>query len=220
MQTDARPERSDRRGLLRSVLKGEVLEPENQPSNLLVCHEFDNTIRWRPGERLHHLFERRCDQFSAHGEARHLAVDSAEGAWTYGELDRRANQLARYLRLQGLGAGDVIGLLFDKSVNSYVSMLAVLKINAAYVPLDPAFPEDRIAFIAGDAGLRAILTVSRYRSLAEHAGLSVECVDKASAQIDLQANARLTEQDTGQPVNELCYIIYTSGSTGRPRCAH
>jgi len=184
---------------------------------ILVRNDSNNDIRWRPGERLHHLFESRCDQFSESGDTQHLAVDSMEGSWSYKELDKRANQLARYMKDQRLGAGDIIGLLFDKSVHSYISMLAVLKIHAAYVPLDPAFPVDRIAFIARDAGLNSILTMSQYLPLTEDSGLSVLCVDTASARINSQANSRLYESDTGRPVSELCYIIYTSGSTGRPK---
>jgi non-ribosomal peptide synthetase-like protein len=200
-----------------SALRREASAPAEQSPTILVCRERDNTVRWRPGERLQHLFEQRCDQFASAGDTRHLAVDSAEGPWTYGELDARANQLARYLRSQGLHAGDVIALLFDKSVHSYVSMLAVLKIHAAYVPLDPCFPADRIAFIAGDAGVKAVLTTSAYRQLVAEAGPTVLCVDEASPAIDGQAGSRLDEADAGKPVSELCYIIYTSGSTGRPK---
>lgn len=195
----------------------EALAQAGQAGDVLVCRERDNSVRWRPGERLHHLFEQRCDQFASAGDMRHLAVDSAEGAWTYGELDVRANRLARYLGAQGLRAGDIVALLFDKSVHSYVSMLAVLKIHAAYVPLDPCFPADRIAFIASDAGVRAILTTSEHRPLVEGAGPTVLCVDEASAAIDVQPGSRLDEADAGKPAGELCYIIYTSGSTGRPK---
>ena len=189
---------------------------KNQLDNLLVCDEWSNAVRWKSGERLQHLFEQRCDQFLKEGDAQHLAVDSAEGQWTYQQLDQRANQLARYLRLNGFNAGDVIGLLFDKSVKSYIAMLAVLKINAAYVPLDPGFPEDRIAYIAADAGLKTILTLSCYRDLTCETQLPVVCLDSVSADIDRQANIRLNQR-TCQPVSELCYIIYTSGSTGRPK---
>lgn len=198
-------------------LKVELPTPNHQPNNLLICHEWDNTIRWQPGERLHHLFERRCDQFLATGDTQHLAVDSLEDQWKYRELDERANQLAHYLSIQGHGAGDIIGLLFDKSVHGYVSMLAVLKINAAYVPLDPAFPEDRIAYIGGDSGMKSILTISQYLSLTDTAGLPVVCMDTESALINEQSKTRPGEQEVGQPVSELCYIIYTSGSTGRPK---
>ena len=115
---------------------------------MLVNAEHDNTPRWREGERLNHYFEERVDQVPAD----HLAVITEDVSLTFRELDDRANQAARYLLDQGLKAGDRIGLLFDKSVHSYVALLAVLKIGAAYVPFDAAFPTDRIGFILEDAG--------------------------------------------------------------------
>src|SRR5215470_6272211 len=127
---------------------------------VLICKDADNTVRWKPGERLNHYFEQRCDQVPAD----HLAVITEDVSLTFRDLDNRANQAARFLLDQGLKAGDRIGLLFDKSVHSYVALLAVLKIGAAYVPFDASFPGDRIAFILEDAGVKAIVSVSRYRS--------------------------------------------------------
>ncbi len=190
---------------------------KEQTADVLSCPDADNRVRWRPGERLHHLFEQRCDRFDKDGDAKHRAVESMEGAWTYAELDARANKIARYLKEQGLGAGDIIALLFDKSATSYASMLAVLKIHAAYVPLDPAFPPDRIAFIARDAGVSLIVTTSGYRALVQDAGAAVLCLDEAAGRIDGLAGTRLREDEAGRPISDLCYIIYTSGSTGRPK---
>lgn len=101
----------------------------------------DNSIRWREGERLDHLFEQRCDQLEKEGCLHHPAVIAGGSTHTYRELDDRANQLARYLRSQGIDSGDRIALLFDKSFNTYVALLAVLKVNATYVPLDASFPK-------------------------------------------------------------------------------
>ena len=199
------------------ILQGGIPEQDHQVDNLLVCHDWDNTLRWKPGERLHHLFEQRVDQFLAHNDVEHLAVDSSEGTWTYAALDQQANQVARYLIRQGLGAGDIVGLLFDKSVYSYVSMLAVLKIHAAYVPLDPAFPEERIAYIAADAGFSSVLTLMQYQPLILGTRLSALCLDDPSKGMDQLATSRLTCGEVRPPVNELCYIIYTSGSTGQPK---
>ncbi|WP_292446567.1 Pls/PosA family non-ribosomal peptide synthetase [Methylibium sp.] len=153
----------------------------------------------------------------AEGDAQHQAVDGAEGALTYLQLDARANQLARLLIQQGIGAGDVIGLLFDKSVHSHVSMLAVLKVNAAYVPLDAVFPADRIAYIVRDSGMGALLTLTNYFGLAEGAGVPLICIDQLVAQMDAQPDTPLESNETAPPVSELCYVIYTSGSTGRPK---
>ncbi len=190
---------------------------DQQPANILICQDRDNAIRWQPGERLHHLFEQRVDQLKAEDHLSHPAVDTPEGQWTYRQLDDRANQLARYLQLQGLGSGDRIGLLFDKGIHGYAAMLAVLKIQGAYVPLDPAFPGDRIAYIAADAGLKSIATLSCYGSLIEDAGVDVLCLDSLAAEIDQCDGRRLSPAETDPPLDELCYIIYTSGTTGRPK---
>lgn len=214
-------EKTDQNGLRqadnsRRILQGQLPERDDSTDNLLLCHEWDNTVRWQAGERLHHLFESRVDQLLQEGDC-HLAVDGEAGQWTYQQLDERANQLARFLLLQGFRAGDVIGLLFDKSVHSYLSMLAVLKINAAYVPLDPAFPEDRIAYIVEDAGIKGILSLAVYTSLTKESHVPVICLDTVARQIDPLSGQRLDVTEAGQPVSELCYIIYTSGSTGRPK---
>src|SRR4051812_13518429 len=94
----------------------------------------------RPGERLHEVFEQQVDWVRKHAGPGHLAVDAGELRLTFAELDQAANQLAGYLLAGGARAGDRIGLLFDEPVYSYVGMLAVSKINAAYLPLDVGFP--------------------------------------------------------------------------------
>ena len=81
---------------------------------------------------------------------------------SYRDLNRRANQMARHLIAQGIRSGDRVGLIFDKSVETYIAMLAVMKVNAAYVPLDAAFPVERISFIVGDAEMSAIVTMSSF----------------------------------------------------------
>src|SRR5579864_7908927 len=84
----------------------------------------DEGVRWRPGERLEHLFEERCDWLRRQGQAGHLAVDVAGGSLSYPELDARANQLARFLIRQGVRPGDRVGLLSDAAVDGYLGMLA------------------------------------------------------------------------------------------------
>src|SRR5918997_1837945 len=92
--------------------------------------------------------------------ASRLAVDSAELSLTYDELDARANQLARYLRLHGADAGDRIALLFGRPADSYIAILAVLKIGATYVPLDVSNPAHLMASIIEDAQVRTVLSTS------------------------------------------------------------
>jgi non-ribosomal peptide synthetase component F len=136
---------------------------------VLSSDDADQSVRWTPGERLNHLFEERCDSFRAEGDPGHLAVAGRDLAVTYPELDARANRMARFLRSQGVGPGSRVGLVFDEPLQSYTAILAVLKINAAYVPLDPVFPADRIAYIvASRSSTRASATscASRPRSTA------------------------------------------------------
>ncbi|MFC0532410.1 Pls/PosA family non-ribosomal peptide synthetase [Phytohabitans kaempferiae] len=186
-------------------------------NQILVCAGYDHTIRWQPGERLHHLFEQRCDRMQVIGQGDHLAVDAGEVRLTYDELDARANQLARHLLARGVRPGDRIGLLFDQAVRSYVGMLAVLKVNAAYVPLDVGFPADRLAYIAQDAGARMVLTMSHLRDRLGHLDAEPLYVDEVDSEVAAEPAHRLTDAERGDPVDDLCYIIYTSGSTGRPK---
>ena len=183
---------------------------------MLVCEGYDNSIRWRDGERLHHLFETRCDRLVREGKPDHLAVDAEGVRLSYVHLDERANQLARHLAQQGACAGDRIGLLFDGSEQMYVSMLAVLKLHAAYVPLDVGFPADRLAFIAQDAAVSMLVTISHLRGCLESVDVAtVCCVDEEVAVIDRQERRRLTVAEIGQTDSDLAYIIYTSGSSSR-----
>lgn len=177
-----------------------------------------NTIRWRPGERLEELFENRCDRQRAEGHRGHPAVETADGSFSYEELDALANRLARYLLARGVSPDDRIALLFDDPVRSYVSMLAVLKAHAVYVPLDPAFPSERIAYIAEDADVTMLLTVSRLADslLPGTADLAVR-VDLEDRRIASFESSRLAWARQTGPANGLAYIIYTSGSTGRPK---
>ena len=186
------------------------------PGRVLVSPGYAQEPRWQLGERLQHLFEDRCDAMRRTGRGDHLAVAAGDVGLTYDELDARANQLARHLLARGARSGDRIALLFDQAVHSYVGMLAVLKINAAYVPLDVGFPPDRTSFILQDAGVRMVLSLSHLRGRLDGPAVCV-CLDESQASITAEPGHRLTPKETGDPVDELCYIIYTSGSTGRPK---
>ena len=180
---------------------------------------YEGSIRWREGQRLEHLFQGRCDWLRRLGRGDHLAVDAADVTLSYAELDARANQLARFLLRRGVRPGDRVGLLFDRAVDGYASMLAVLKVHAAYVPLDTAFPPDRLAYIVSDAGVGLVLSRSHLADRA--AGLAGAArllyLDEADGPIAVESRDRLGAAEVGRPVDDLCYVIYTSGSTGRPK---
>lgn len=194
------------------------VEPGRNGGLVLTCPGYEHEPRWRPGERLSQLFEQQCDRLRRYGRGEQLAVDTGEEALTYDEVDARANRLARHLISRGARPGDRIALLFDQPVQSYVGMLAIGKIHAAYVPLDTGFPADRLAYIVGDSGARLVLSASHLREhLAEAADAEVLCLDEITAELAAAADDRLTDAERGEPADELAYIIYTSGSTGRPK---
>lgn len=146
---------------------------------------------------------------------------------TYRDLDCQSNRLARYLREQGVGSGTRVGIHLERSPRLIVAMLAVLKAGACYVPLDPALPSQRLAFMIADSGLRWILSETLAGSeWAAEAGLPGPSASQSSAEarivrldhardaIDAQSADPLPRQASGE---DLAYLIYTSGSTGTPK---
>ncbi len=179
----------------------------------------DGSPRWQPGERLDQLWERRCDELSELGRGDRLAVDGPAATLSYAALDRRASQLARFLRRGGVGPGDRVALLLDQPADVYAGMLAVLKLRAAYVPLDRAFPPSRMTFIVADAAARMVLTCTSLAAEAAPLGslASLIYLDEAEPRISAEPAVRLGLLPPDGVADELCYIIYTSGTTGRPK---
>ena len=168
---------------------------------VLTCPGYDNAIRWRKGERLEQLFERRCDWLHLVGWDSHLAVDTLDVALTYGELDGLANQLARFLVGRGVRPGDRIGLLSDRAVDGYIGMLAALKARAAYVPLDAGFPPDRLGYIASDAGVRLVLSRSHLAERIAPLGDTAPLVylDQVQDEVGRLSQDRLGEDEAASP---------------------
>nr|AQV04238.1 SwnK-like protein 2 [Slafractonia leguminicola] len=161
------------------------------------------------GKRLDKLFETIVDKYPSN-----IALVHDETQVTYHELNKSANLFARCLANHGVRHGDLVGLAVGRSVDLVVAMLSVLKLGAAYVPIDFAFPEERISQMIEDAEPKLILTNSsskrgplRWKDLC----LSVEEVRRSSSITDT-SNLKVDIQ-----VQDLAYIIYTSGSTGRPK---
>src|ERR1041385_6338956 len=143
---------------LRTELRNAIEPIQRSFGRQIVIREHtNNAVRWKQGERLNHLLEEACIRFS---ESEAVVTDNA--TLSYRELDCRANQVARYLIDQGIQPGDRVALLFEKSAETYIAMLAVMKVNAAYVPLDAAFPAERVRFIIGDSEIKAIVSMSSF----------------------------------------------------------
>jgi non-ribosomal peptide synthetase-like protein len=191
---------------------------DSSPSgNVLLAASGDDGIRWRPGERLETLFEEACDRLRDAGHGDRLAVDAGGLTLTYDQLDAWTNRLARRLRARGVRAGDRLALLFDQPVFTYAAMLAVLKAHAAYVPLDVAFPPERLSYIMDDAGVTTLLSQSHLRDVVPEGTARAVYLDEEEATIGSESPWRLSGDERGPEQDQLAYIIYTSGSTGRPK---
>ncbi|MFJ6416402.1 Pls/PosA family non-ribosomal peptide synthetase [Paeniglutamicibacter sp. NPDC091659] len=197
-------------------------EPARAPLGLmrgqvLVAADENQEARWLPGERLDQLFEEQCDRLRDAGNESRLAVDCRTLTLTYDQLDGKANQLARHLLARGCRSGDKIALLFDEPTRSFVGMLAVLKIHAAYVPLDAGYPADRLSYIIADADVAMVLTLAHLRECLVDAVVPVTALDEEAGLIDSLESSRLSAVEKGSSTEQLAYIIYTSGTTGRPK---
>ena len=135
---------------------------------------------------------------------------------TYEELNRRANQLARYLRSRGIGRERLVGICLERSFNMVIGILGILKSGSAYVPLDPNYPFERVQYMLTDARLRSVLTQASVADLLGGAVEDVIAVDASWMEIIGNNDASPTLGEGGvRP--ESVYVIYTSGSTGRPK---
>jgi len=177
-----------------------------------VVREFNDTSAAYPAEScLHQLFEARADRDPAA-----VAVVSGDDSVSYGELEARANRLANDLRALGTGPETYVGICVERGVEMAVTVLGVLKAGAAYVPLDPEYPAERLALMLEDTAAPVVLTqVGLVDRLAGYRG-RVVCVDGG------EDAARIARSPASRPRPEvtpehLSYVIYTSGSTGRPK---
>ena len=133
---------------------------------------------------------------------------------TYGELNKKANQLANYLRDLGVGPETLVAVCMGRSVELIVGILGVLKAGGAYVPLDPAYPRDRISFMLQDADVKVLLTQRELATAIKQVGIKAVCLNDHWDHIAEFNDLNLSHNS--QPEN-LAYVIYTSGSTGRPK---
>ena len=180
---------------------------ENERRQLLV--EWNNTSAELPSLCLHQLFEAQAEQAPDR-----IAVRFQDHSLSYRDLNRRANQLAHALEKMGVGRGERVGVYIERSLEMMIALLAVQKAGAAYVPLDPDYPAERVRLTLDDAQAPVIITQNHLlEALPEHSA-QVFCLDSDWASIAAESAANPNSQVTPE---DLIYVIFTSGSTGRPK---
>ncbi len=202
-----------------TLLQAIVVNPRQRVSDLPILTESEQrqllvgwnqtTAQYPSHLCLHQLFER---QVESTPEA--TAVVFGQKEISYSELNRRANQLAHYLRSVGVGSEVLVGLCVERSEEMIVGLLGILKAGGAYVPIDPAYPKDRIALILDDTQAPVVLTNNRQLECLPQRDIRVLCLDSEWETV--------ADQSEDNPVNwsapdNLAYVIYTSGSTGGPK---
>ena len=210
-------------GHFQTLLAGIVANPHQCLSNLplltiteqqQLLQEWNQTSCLPPSECIHQQFEAQVEQTP---EAVAVVFTDEETlqikSLNYQELNAKANQLAHYLRSQGIKPNELVGLCVERSLDMVIGLLGILKAGAAYVPLDPAYPPERLALMVADAKVSVLLTQQQLLARLPQSA-PVVCLDT-----DWQAIATAPEHN---PINQttpahLAYVIYTSGTTGKPK---
>jgi amino acid adenylation domain-containing protein/non-ribosomal peptide synthase protein (TIGR01720 family) len=200
-------------GCFRTLLAAVVEMPEKSVSELPLLSKAEQKqllVNWNDTQTdypkdlcIHQLFE-----IQAAKTPDAVAVVYEEQLLTYLELNDRSHQLAYILQHQGVITETLVGLCVDRSLDMIVAMLAILKVGGAYVPIEPTYPQERIAFLLEDTRLNLILTQNQY--ISQFSNVKCICLENIELENDVLISS------TPQPDN-LAYVMYTSGSTGIPK---
>jgi amino acid adenylation domain-containing protein len=206
-------------GHFETLLAGIVAHPEqrifelpllSEPERRELLVEWNDTKTDYPANQcVHELFE---DQVNRTPEATALVFEDQQ--LTYRELNRQANQLANYLRTLGVGPDVLVGVRMERSARLVIALLGIVKAGGAYLPLDLAYPKERVEFMLADAQAPVLLTEQKLASDILETSAKIVCLDESRdriAEFGKEPPANLSTADN------LIYVIYTSGSTGVPK---
>jgi len=205
-----------------SLVAGIATAPDRRLSELPLLTDAERRllqVEWNATEAgfpvdalLHELFEAQVAR-----TPERTAIRAGATALSYAELEARATRLAQVLRSHGVGRGERVGLCVERGAEMLAAVLGILKAGAAYVPLDPAFPQERLRFMAEDAQLALLVSTS---ALAGSFGLPRErqlLLDADAGSIAAAPNTHLPVDAYSAQPEDPAYVIYTSGSTGKPK---
>ena len=206
---------------LRTLLEGIVANPEQRVSQLPLLsaaqrHELDawNDTARRFSDRS--TLARRIEAcIDAHRDG--VALQLGAATMTFAKLESHANQLAHRLRRAGVAPGVGVALCFDRSFELVVCMVATLKAGGHYVPLDPVYPADRLAYMLADSAAGVLLTDAAHRDLVPDGAAERWLLDGAWDDAGMLASESAERPDSNATPEDLAYVIYTSGSTGQPK---
>ena len=182
----------------------EIVTPDEKKK---ILYDFNNTSADYPRDKtITQLFEEQVEKTPDN-----IAVVFEDQKLTYRELNQRANSLANYLRSQKIGRNDIVGIMVNRSLEMIISILAVLKSGACYIPIDPEYPQDRIEYMLNNSNAKLLLTFKRLENKVTFDNKLFVELDNALYNSNKDNLININEPD------DLAYIIYTSGSTGKPK---
>jgi amino acid adenylation domain-containing protein/non-ribosomal peptide synthase protein (TIGR01720 family) len=206
-----------------------------------LLYEFNDTDTDCPKDKaIHQLFEEQVQRIPDHialvGQSarcrdqcekeEHFALIAMPSTITYKELNRKSDQFAYFLKEKGVPEGNIVGIMVERSVEMIIGIMGILKAGCAYLPIDPAYPDERIKYMLSDSASKVLVTTSTLVGNDDKVGswegkkilieqIPSSLMSKAYDDSPLERSALSNRKDRG--VSNLAYIIYTSGSTGKPR---